>query len=64
MVAVRGKYDTTARGSAIWYPPDYNSMISRFDFLTSERDTMPDINAIRALINDLDGRSAALRGYL
>jgi len=25
---------------------------------------MPDINAIRALINDLDGRSAALRGYL
>jgi hypothetical protein len=25
---------------------------------------MPDINAIRALIKDLDGRSAALRGYL
>jgi hypothetical protein len=25
---------------------------------------MPDINAIRAMIKDLDGRSAALRGYL
>jgi len=25
---------------------------------------MPDLNALRALIKDLDGRSAALRGYL
>jgi hypothetical protein len=38
-------------------------MISRFDFAVWIAD-MPDINAIRALIKDLDGRSAALRGYL
>jgi hypothetical protein len=38
-------------------------MISGFDFACGLPD-MPDINTIRALIKDLDGRSAALRGYL